>query len=463
MINQQNVSTYDVSEYKLTNSYSTHDIKEFFPNTIEEDSNTITTGAEQQFTICFPNTKMKFRSKHRSDILTDLFKVCTNHSYKYAELNKKYTSIKHRWSGENVKVVLEVGVYSVNKLHASTGQLLSTYYYKDIYKLITVKDYELGPAFVISSENECFHFFIVNDEATCKEIMERIKNVARKNVGVVIPISFDSITYDQYTHNRLGVQVAHIVPLHTFRVQKISAGAEKKRIIEFTDQYLLERDANTNEIINLRSLTEIYALVRPKTDSQMFSIQFLNGESRFYSSTERDNLLSSAFDSVRASGNVNVHVKLSLNHHKIISHPEIETVRYIHLKKENRDSLRQAVEFFTENSFYVQSLISPEWRKERKEIDRAVHLAIGELLQDNYNDICDDEFCNHLLALRYLFLTKPGFGFFIVDRRWKDREIELLFIKLKKALARENDVITFNAIDMLCALMKVCGNLFLRF
>lgn len=465
VINQQNVATYDITEYKLTNSYFCQDIKEFFPITSEEDSNTVTTGADQNFAIFFPNTKMKFRSKYRSDILTDLFKVCTNHSYKYSENNKKFSCIKRRWNGENIKVILEVGTYSVNKINQSTGDVMSKYYYKDIYKLVSVKDFSPGFAFVISSsESERYHFFIVNDEVTFKEIIERIRLIARRNIGVVIPFSNETLTIEQYNNNRLGVNISSLVPVHSFSVYKVGlhnpAAQGKKRTLDFTDQYLLERDPNTNEIINLRLLTEIYALVRPKTDSQVFSIEFLNGDSRFYSSTERDNLLSSVFDCVRASGNVNIHVKLNFNHHKIVSHPEIEAVRFIHAKGNNRDAFMQSLEFFIENNFYVNSLFPSDAKKDRKDIERSIQFAISELLSEEYNEFPDEDFNCHLLALRYLFITKPGFQFFISDRKWKDREIELLFIKLKKALSRENCVITFTAIDMLCALMQV---IFFRF
>lgn len=403
---------------------------------------------------------MKFKSKYRSDILTDLFKVCTNYSPKYAEHTKKYVCLKYRWSGDNAKVNLEVGVYGINKVNSSTGQILSTYYYKDIYKLINVKDNEFGSAFVISTtENEKYHLFIASDDNLRREIIERIRLIARKNIGTVIPLSNEAISLQHFVTKRLGIDVSSVAPLHSFSVFKVGlehkGSQPKKRFLALTDQFLLERDASTNEIVNLRFLVEIYAIVRPKSDSQLFSIQYLNGDSRFYTSTERDNLLASLLDNVRTSGNVNVHVKLDLEHRKIFSHPEIETVRYLHLR--TRDiSQAQAIDFFIQNSFTTAiSNVNNEYKRDRREIDKLVQVAISELLMDDFNDASDGEFNNQLLALRNLFCTKPGFSFFVADRKWKDREIEFLFIKIKKALNRENDVITATAIDMLSTLMQV--------
>lgn len=452
------MATHELSDYKLTNSYNCNEIREFFPITSEEDQNTVTTGADQFFSIMFPNSKMKFKSKYRSDILTDLFKVCTNFSPKFSESTKKYTCLKNRWTGENSKVILDVGVYSVNKVNASTGQILSTYYYKDIFKLINVKDNELGPAFIISTtESEKLHLFVASDENVRREILDRIRLIARKNIGTVIPISNESFTRQHFTTNRLGIDVSSIAPLHSFSVFKVGGEHKgviaKKRFLAVTDQFLLERDANTNEIVNLRSLVEIYAIVRPKTDSQLFSIQYLNGDIRCYTSTERDILLASLVDNVRTSGNVNVHVKLDLNHHKIICHQEIETVRYLHAR--TRDlSITQALDFYIQNSFITPTTV---YNKEgnKKDTEKYIQAGITELLSDDFKDASDEDFNNQLLALRYLFCTKPGFSYFVIDRRWKDREIELLFSKVKKALNRDNDVITFTAIDMLSTLMQV--------
>src|SRR5699024_8789345 len=162
-----------------------------------------------------------------------------------------------------------------------------------------------------------------------------------------------------------------------------------------------------------------------------------------YTSTERDILLASLLDNVRTSGNVNVHVKLDLAHHKIICHPEIETVRYIHSR--TRDvPIAQALEFFIQNSFVTAAATAnSEYKRDRKEMEKLIHAAINELLFDDFKEASDEDFNNQLLALRYLFCTKPGFSFFVADRKWKDREIEMLFSKIKKALNRDNDVVTF--------------------
>src|SRR5699024_5540473 len=118
-------------------------------------------------------------------------------------------------------------------------------------------------------------------------------------------------------------------------------------------------------------------------------------------------------------------------------HPEIETVRYLHLRTRDMP-MAQALEFFVQNSFVTSTTVMvSDAKKDKKEMEKLIQAAINELLQDDFKEASDEDFNNQLLALRHLFCTKPGFSFFVADRRWKDREIELLFGKMKKALNRD--------------------------
>lgn len=50
-------------------------------------------------------------------------------------------------------------------------------------------------------------------------------------------------------------------------------------------------------------------IVRSETDLQSFSIEYVSGQIRSYTSSDRDNLLAALLDGLRASGNQNAHVR----------------------------------------------------------------------------------------------------------------------------------------------------------
>ena len=73
----------------------------------------------------------------------------------------------------------------------------------------------------------------------------------------------------------------------------------------------MERDPATYCITSLKPLTDIFAIVRDQSDPQLFTIELVRGPPRHYNSTERDSLIASLLDAVRASGNRDVCVKMS--------------------------------------------------------------------------------------------------------------------------------------------------------
>ena len=56
---------------------------------------------------------------------------------------------------------------------------------------------------------------------------------------------------------------------------------------------------------------QIFAIVRDQKNPQQFSIEYVKGTIRTYTSTDRDALIASVYDGVRASGNKDVHIKMT--------------------------------------------------------------------------------------------------------------------------------------------------------
>ena len=73
---------------------------------------------------------------------------------------------------------------------------------------------------------------------------------------------------------------------------------------------IIERDPATYSICTLKPLSEIFAIIRNEENPQQFSIEYMRGPVRTYTSSDRDSLLASLLDGVRASGNRDVCIKM---------------------------------------------------------------------------------------------------------------------------------------------------------
>ena len=63
---------------------------------------------------------------------------------------------------------------------------------------------------------------------------------------------------------------------------------------------------------NICILFQIFAIVRDQKNPQQFSVEYVKGAIRTYTSTDRDALIASVLDGVRASGNRDVCVKMKV-------------------------------------------------------------------------------------------------------------------------------------------------------
>jgi len=147
-----------------------------------------------------------------------------------------------------------------------------------------------------------------------EEIKRRLQEAALNNFGINIKMLKEPIKLDDFIAQRLGKFSGdeHITSVSEFNVHKMSSRHldPQRRTICLSDTCLLERDPQTYNICTLRPLADIFTLIRDNDNPQLFTIQYLNGQTRRYTATNRDSLLASLLDGVRASGNRDVHVKM---------------------------------------------------------------------------------------------------------------------------------------------------------
>jgi hypothetical protein len=100
------------------------------------------------------------------------------------------------------------------------------------------------------------------------------------------------------------------VAVSVFEVNKVSKRYSRPiaRQLHISEQYLLEMDSAGFNPISCHRIDSIYALVRSWENSRHFKIEYDNGSSSFFSSSQRDTLLAMLLDVCRASGNAKVSV-----------------------------------------------------------------------------------------------------------------------------------------------------------
>lgn len=82
----------------------------------------------------------------------------------------------------------------------------------------------------------------------------------------------------------------YITSLSEFTVNKVQSvrhTESQRRLLCISEACLLERDPQTYSIVTLRPLYSIFALIRDPVDSQLFTIEYSNGNFRNYSAAQR--------------------------------------------------------------------------------------------------------------------------------------------------------------------------------
>ena len=261
---------------------------------------------------------------------------------------------------------MEITPYSLDQLDPTTNMVLASYYFKDFEGLVTMKDYTDGFVIVYGGFGR-LHLF---SSQYIDEIKKKLVETAANNLGISIRVPKESIKLDDFIIQRFGKFSGdeHITSVSEFIVQKKSPRhlEPQRRILCLSDTCLLERDPQTYNICTLRPLSDIFALIRDNKNPQLFLIQYINEQTRSYITNERDAILASLLDGVRASGNRDVHVKMyPVARGKRLgplSLPAEEEVEMLHVKflqqQPNGHSIEEILERFNANVSYSGLLYS---------------------------------------------------------------------------------------------------------
>eukprot|EP00731_Ephydatia_muelleri_P020259 Em0012g1084a len=408
------------------------------------------------------NDKLTFSSDYRLEILTEVlrFSPLFADDGAKAKSTKVFPAFKYGWPESKARVDLVVRKHSLAQVN-STGGTIAEYDFKDIEFMARVTD--SGSGFIVSSGGfGRLHMFICDQR---DDLMKLIQSNARDNVGFDVAIRKESVSLQDYQAKRLGKfsEDECVISLSEFKVLKYTPRHPEPtvRIMALSESCIVERDPATYSVVTVRPLSEVYTLVRYPEDPQLFSIEYTNGKYRKYTCTDRDALLCSILDGVRASGNRDVCVKMQRTKSGMRLGPlavpveeEVESqyLRYM-INPPPGVTFAESVARFNANVSYNglnYAVTQDRLFAENKE--KLITQALQTLLQKEgeQSTVSNEELEAQFHALRRLVASKAGFEAFTTLPNFKD----VMGFKVLKALKRGDEGVTFSCVDFLCALMQ---------
>ncbi|KAG7231238.1 hypothetical protein INR49_012069 [Caranx melampygus] len=282
-------------KYKRVFSVGTHGITTYNPTTLEVTNQVMALwghlwycpvgkGQGTEFNLTFrkgsgkKSETLKFSTEHRTELLTEALRFRTEFS-EGKITGRRYNCYKHHWSDTRKPVCLEVTPGGIDQIDPHTNRVVCSYDYRNVEGFVEHRD----------------------------EIIRSAIEHAGNFIGITLRLRKEALTFESFMTDRLGKYSSDesITSLAEFVVQKITSRHPEpvKRILALTETCLVERDPASYNIV--------FALICDVDNPQVFTVEFIRGQIRKYSSTERDSLLASLLDGVRASGNRDVCVKMA--------------------------------------------------------------------------------------------------------------------------------------------------------
>lgn len=450
------VTTYNPATVEVTNQWSYQDFFGITPSskTSNEFIIIVRKAKEGRKTV-----SMTFSTEHRAEVLTHALRMRSQFSESKNVKELRYNAYKHHWSDNRVPIILQITASSLDQVDPTTNKLICSYEYKDLEGLAEVSDYP-GGFVVVHGGFSRLHLFSCEQK---EEIVKKVIETAHTFIGLNIKRRKDAIDFNYFQTKRLGKYCddESITSLTEFRVNKVTPRSQDpvNRIFSLSETCIVERDPATYQICSLQPLSNIFALFRSPENPQLFGIEYVRGFTRSYLCTDRDALLSSLMDGVRASGNQEIHVQMAPTKRGYRQCPYYqpcdEEVEAHHLRFLHQPPAKffEAVARFNANISYSGLLhaVSQETLfAENKE--KLIVQGISSLLANEYDvrSIPAEDLEAFFHALRRLVASKAGFEAFTTLPKFREK----VGIKVVKALKRNDDGVTHAAIDMLAALMQ---------
>ncbi|XP_016394510.1 dnaJ homolog subfamily C member 13 [Sinocyclocheilus rhinocerous] len=460
-------------KYKRVFSVGTHGITTYNPTTLEVTNQwpygdicgiaPVGKGQGTEFNLTFrkgsgkKSETLKFSTEHRTELLTEALRFRTDFS-EGKITGRRYNCFKHHWSDARRSVCLEVTPGGIDQIDPQSNRVICSYDYRCVEGFAELSDYQGGFCVLYGGFGRLHLFASEHRDEIIRSAIEH----AGSFIGITLRLRKELLAFEGFLGERLGKYGSDecITSLTEFIVQKITPRHTEpvRRILALTETCLVERDPASYNIVTLKPFGEVFALICDTDNPQVFTVEFIRGQIRKYCSTERDSLLASLLDSVRASGNRDVCVKMAPTQRGqrwgLLSMPVDEEVESLHLRflaAPPNCNFADAVFRFNVNISYsgvIHAVTQDGLFSENKE--KLISNAILALLsQDVELPGPNSELEAQFQALRRLVASKAGFQAFTQLPKFREK----LGVKTVKALKRNHNGVTHAAIDTLCALM----------
>ncbi|XP_027333442.1 dnaJ homolog subfamily C GRV2 isoform X1 [Abrus precatorius] len=351
-ISSVTVLTLDPSTLAVTNSY---DVASDFEGAApilgrDENSNEFNLSVRSDGRGKFK--AMKFSSRYRASILTELHRIRWNRLAPVAEFPVLHL---RRRASQWVPFKLKVTYVGVELIDAKSGDLRWCLDFRDMNSPAIVllsdafgkKNVDHGSGFVLcplyGRKSKAFQ---AASGCTTSAIISNLTKTAKSTVGLSLSVeSSQTLSISEYIKQRAKEAVgAEDTPLGgwsvtrlrsaahgTLNVPGLSLGVGPKgglgehgdavsRQLILTKVSLVERRPENYEAVTVRPLSSVSALVRFAEEPQMFAIEFSDGcPIHVYASTSRDSLLAAVRDVLQTEGQCAIPVlpRLTMPGHRI--------------------------------------------------------------------------------------------------------------------------------------------------
>lgn len=301
------ITTYNPNSLEITNQWLYEDFLSVKPLTRSGSPND---SKQDEYKIHVRNRGKKDDMRFSSDYTTEILTHCLQFSTKFADKNfdpLTVTAFKQSWSDRRIPITLRANASCLEQID-NRGVVVQSYPYKNIRSIGKVADCPGG--FVVDvGEHRRRHMFASSNQ---EELVKEIRRLAIENIGITVPIAKEQLSLDDFLRTRLGLcsRDEELTSYAEFKVSKITRRSEMpvRRLLCLSETCIIERDMATYAVICATPLKHIVCLVRSEKDPQQFIVEYENGEGRAYVAAERDLILASLLDGIRASGNQEVFV-----------------------------------------------------------------------------------------------------------------------------------------------------------
>uniref|UniRef100_A0A7E4V2Q6 J domain-containing protein n=1 Tax=Panagrellus redivivus TaxID=6233 RepID=A0A7E4V2Q6_PANRE len=454
------ITTYNPQTLEITNQWN---YGEFFG--ANPESRAGGSGARDEFVIHVKKKSGKsdstrFSSDYTPELLSLLFefesKFCGTHPERH-----RFNCFKEGWADQRSPVILQICATTVLQLNAQ-ATVIGSYKMNEIKQIIKAADVPGG--FILEVGDQRRRHLFASQSAD--QIVREIRQNATDNLNIIIPVSKDPLTLDDFRLTRLGLcsKDDSITSYVEFKVQKFTPrhDGSVRRLLCLSEKCIVERDIAAYSVVCARPLTSIVCLSRNLKDPQKFGIEYENGDLREYSSNERDLILASLIDGSRGSSNYQIFVmsnrldkflRILPFKHLLDEDGEFQLMRHIinvppGLKRS--ESIRR---FNANIPFNGLTYSQPSEGFFAENKGRVIVQCLESVLAETYANTEPDavnKIESQLACLHRLFASKAGFQAFTAVPGVREKLGTLVINVLKW----KHEAIDHATVEMLCSLMQ---------